>query len=434
MYALIDGNNFYVSCERVFRPDLRGRPVVVLSNNDGCAISRSNEAKALGVRMGAPWYQLRSLVQSHGLVALSANFALYGDMSDRMMSLLATLGAQQEVYSIDECFVDLAGVGGDLTQRGHRMREQLLQWVGIPSGVGIGPTKTLAKLANHIAKTTAHQPGRYPAQLAQVCNLSALSPAALQAVLAATRVSEIWGVGRRLGAQLETCGIHNALDLAQLDPTTVRRRWSVVLERTVRELQGVPCIALEGGGSGKQQIAVTRSFGQPVTALPDLEEAVTVFASRAAEKLRRQHGAAAQVMTYIRTSPFRQTPQYSRASMMPLQRPSSETGAIVRAALAGLRTAYRPGFSYAKAGVFLLDLQTGAVQQGELGFDDRELPNPHGARLSDVLDRLNQRYGQDTVFVASAGLGGLQRVWSMKQEHRSPRYTTCWEELPVARA
>lgn len=434
MYALIDGNNFYVSCERVFRPDLRGRPVVVLSNNDGCAISRSNEAKALGIKMGAPWYQLRPLVQSHGLVALSANFALYGDLSDRMMSLLATLGAQQEVYSIDECFVDLAGVGGDLTARGHRMREQLLQWVGIPSCVGIGPTKTLAKLANHIAKTTAHQPGRYPAQLAQVCNLGTLSPGALQAVLAATRVGEVWGVGRRLGAQLEACGVHSALDLAQLDPAAVRRRWSVVLERTVRELQGVPCVALEEGGSGKQQIAVTRSFGQPVTALPDLEEAVTVFASRAAEKLRRQHGAAAQVMTYIRTSPFRQTPQYSRTSMMPLQRPSSETGAIVRAALAGLRAAYRPGFSYAKAGVFLLDLQTDAAQQGELGLDEHELPNPHGARLSDVLDRLNQRYGQDTVFMASAGLGGARRVWSMKQEHRSPRYTTCWEELPVARA
>jgi len=431
MYALIDGNNFYVSCERVFRPDLRGRPVVVLSNNDGCAISRSNEAKALGIRMGAPWYQLRPLVQSHGLVALSANFALYGDMSDRMMSLLATLGAQQEVYSIDECFVDLAGVGGDLTARGHRMREQLLQWVGIPSCVGIGPTKTLAKLANHIAKTATYQPGRYPAQ---VCNLSALSPAALQAVLAATRVGEVWGVGRRLGAQLEACGIRSALDLAQLDPTTVRRRWSVVLERTVRELQGTASIELEEGGHGKRQIAVTRSFGQPVTALPDLEEAVTVFASRAAEKLRRQHGAAAQVMTYIRTSPFRQAPQYSRASVMPLQRPSGETGAIVRAALAGLRAAYRPGFSYAKAGVFLLDLQTGETQQGELGFEEREPVPRHGARLSDVLDRLNQRYGQDTVFVASAGLGGVQRVWSMKQEHRSPRYTTCWNELPVARA
>jgi len=420
-----------VSCERVFRPDLRGRPVVVLSNNDGCAISRSNEAKALGIRMGAPWYQLRPLVQSHGLVALSANFALYGDMSDRMMSLLATLGAQQEVYSIDECFVDLAGVGGDLTARGHRMREQLLQWVGIPSCVGIGPTKTLAKLANHIAKTATYQPGRYPAQ---VCNLSALSPAALQAVLAATRVGEVWGVGRRLGAQLEACGIRSALDLAQLDPTTVRRRWSVVLERTVRELQGTASIELEEGGHGKRQIAVTRSFGQPVTALPDLEEAVTVFASRAAEKLRRQHGAAAQVMTYIRTSPFRQAPQYSRASVMPLQRPSGETGAIVRAALAGLRAAYRPGFSYAKAGVFLLDLQTGETQQGELGFEEREPVPRHGARLSDVLDRLNQRYGQDTVFVASAGLGGVQRVWSMKQEHRSPRYTTCWNELPVARA
>jgi len=434
MYALIDGNNFYVSCERVFRPDLNGRPVVVLSNNDGCAISRSNEAKALGIRMGAPWYQIRPMTQSHGLVALSANFALYGDMSDRMMSLLAAWGPQQEVYSIDECFVDLSGMPGDLARHGHRLREQLLQWVGIPSGVGIGPTKTLAKLANHIAKTAEQQPGRYPAHLAQVCHLGALSAEALQTILAATAVDDVWGVGRRLGAQLGACGIHSALDLAQLDPTTVRRRWSVVLERTVRELQGTASIGLAADGRGKQQIAVTRSFGQPVTALPDLEEAVTVFASRAAEKLRRQHGAAAQVLTYIRTSPFRQAAQYSRSCVVPLQRPSADTAALVRAALAGLHAIYRPGFSYAKAGVLLLDLQAASVQQGEFGFEAHEPAPRHGARLSDVLDRLNRRYGQDTVFVASAGLGGAQRVWSMKQEHRSPRYTTCWDELPVARA
>lgn len=434
MYALVDGNNFYVSCERVFRPDLNGRPVVVLSNNDGCAISRSNEAKALGIRMGAPWYQIRPMVQSHGLVALSANFALYGDMSDRMMSLLAAWGPRQEVYSIDECFVDLAGMPGELTQHGHRLREQLLQWLGIPCGIGIGPTKTLAKLANLIAKTAELQPGRYPAHLAQVCHLGTLSAEALRTILAATEVGDVWGVGRRLSAQLGSCGIHSALDLAQLDPAAVRRRWSVVLERTVRELQGVASIELEEGGRGKRQIAVTRSFGQPVTALPDLEEAVTVFASRAAEKLRRQHSAAAQVMTYIRTSPFRQAAQYSRASVVPLPRPSNETGALVRAALAGLCTVYRPGFSYAKAGVLLLDLQAGTVQQGELGFEIDASAKPHDTRLGDVLDHLNRRYGQDTVFLASAGLGSARRVWSMKQEHRSPRYTTCWDEMPIARA
>ncbi len=434
MYALIDGNNFYVSCERVFRPDLNGRPVVVLSNNDGCAISRSNEAKALGIRMGAPWYQIRPMAQSHGLVALSANFALYGDMSDRMMSLLAAWGPRQEVYSIDECFVDLTGMPGELTQHGHHLREQLLQWLGIPCGIGIGPTKTLAKLANVIAKTAELQPGRYPAHLAQVCHLGALSQEALRDILAATEVGDVWGVGRRLSAQLGSCGIHSALDLAQLDPAAVRRRWSVVLERTVRELQGVASIELEESGSGKRQIAVTRSFGQPVTALSDLEEAVTVFASRAAEKLRRQHGAAAQVLTYIRTSPFRQAAQYSHSSVVPLQRPSADTAAIVRAALAGLRAVYRPGFSYAKAGVLLLDLQASSVQQAEFGFDADVPVHPQGGRLGKVLDRLNRRYGQDTVFLASAGLGGARRVWSMKQEHRSPRYTTCWKELPVAHA
>lgn len=434
MYALVDGNNFYVSCERVFRPGLNGRPVVVLSNNDGCAISRSNEAKALGIRMGAPWYQIRPMAQSHGLVALSANFALYGDMSDRMMSLLATLGPRQEVYSIDECFVDLGGVGGDLTERGHGMREQLLQWLGIPCGVGIGTTKTLAKLANLIAKTAERKPGRYPAHLANVCNLAALSREEQAALLAATEVGEVWGIGRRLGAQLGACGIHSALDLAQLDPASVRRRWSVVLERTVRELQGTASIELEEGGSGKRQIAVTRSFGQPVTALADLEEAVTVFASRAAEKLRRQHGAASQVLTYIRTSPFRQAPQYSRSSVTPLQCPSADTAALVRAALAGLRAVYRPGFSYAKAGVLLLDLQAAAAQQAAFGFAPGAEEPPDDPRLGHVLDRLNRRYGQDTVFMASAGLGGDARRWSMKQAHRSPRYTTCWDELPIARA
>jgi DNA polymerase V len=288
VYALVDGNNFYVSCERVFRPSLQGRPVVVLSNNDGCAIARSNEAKDLGIKMGAPWFQIKHLEDEAGLVALSANFTLYGDMSDRMMSLAAGLGPTQEVYSIDESFIGLEGVRGDLTERARKIRARINQWIGVPCGVGIAPTKTLAKLANHIAKTAERKPGSYPAELAQVCNLAALPASDLDAVLGATGVGEVWGVGPRIGAQLKEAGIHTVLDLMQLSPSTVRANWSVVLERTVRELQGQPCIGLDDAPAAKKEIACTRSFGHAVTELQPLIEAVSEFASRAAVKLRKQ--------------------------------------------------------------------------------------------------------------------------------------------------
>jgi DNA polymerase V len=433
MYALVDGNNFFVSCERVFRPDLRGRPVVVLSNNDGCAIARSNEAKALGIKMGAPWFKIRHMADTHGLVALSANFALYGDLSDRMMSLAAGLGPDQEIYSIDESFIDLAGVRGDLVARAYAIRARILQWVGIPCGIGIGATKTLAKLANHVAKTTERTPGSYPAHLAQVCNLAALAPAELAAVLGATAVQDVWGVGRRIGAQLEKIGVTTALHLARLDPALVRARWSVVLESTVRELQGTACFTLESAPARSQQIAYTRSFGQPVSDLPTLQEAVTEFASRAAEKLRTQRSLASQVLVYIRTSPFRQEPQYSQSIAMPLHRPSADTTALVGAALAGLQAIYRPGLQFAKAGVVLLDLQADPQHQGELALHAGALPADR-SRLMSALDGLNQRYGRGTVLLASAGLAGPQRTWVMKQQLRSPGYTTCWADLPVARA
>jgi DNA polymerase V len=242
MYALVDGNNFYVSCERVFRPSLQGIPVVVLSNNDGCAIARSNEAKALGIKMSAPWFQIKHLEGQVGLVALSANFPLYGDMSDRMMGLAAGLGPTQEIYSIDECFIGLDGVPGDLTKRSRAIRARINQWIGIPSGVGLGSTKTLAKLANYIAKTAEHKPGSYPSELAQVCNLAALPASDLDAVLKATEVGEVWGIGRQISKQLKDAGIHSVYDLVQISPSTIRSRWNVVLERTVRELQGQQCI------------------------------------------------------------------------------------------------------------------------------------------------------------------------------------------------
>ena len=448
MYALVDGNNFYVSCERIFRPSLNGIAAVVLSNNDGCAIARSNEAKALGIKMGAPWFQIRHLVESDGLVALSANFALYGDISDRMMSLAAGLGPTQEVYSIDESFIGLDGVRGDLVARSHKVRSRILQWVGIPCGIGIGATKTLAKLANHIAKTAERKPGVYPDHLAQVCNLAALAPAELQVVFEATDVGEVWGIGRRISQQLREGGIQTVQDLVRMDPATVRRAWSVVLERTVRELQGMPCIGLDDCPQPKKEIAYTRSFGRPVLDLAGLTEAVTEFASRAAEKVRQQHSLASEVMVFVRTSPFRQDAQYSRSVVVPMVRPVADTGAIVQAAVLGLRAIYRDGFKYAKAGVMLLELQPDSVRQGELdwgevgdqgdggnGGDGGSLAQQEDkTRLMSALDSINQRFGKGTMKMASAGLDGDRRVWSMKQERRTPAYTTCWADIPVARA
>ena len=432
MYALVDGNNFFVSCERVFRPSLNGRPVVVLSNNDGCAIARSNEAKALGIKMGAPWFQIRHMAESDGLVALSANFALYGDLSDRMMSLAAGLGMTQEIYSIDESFIDLTGVRGDLVERSHKIRSRILQWVGIPCGIGIGSTKTLAKLANHVAKTAERKPGSYPAQLAQVCDLATLTSDELTTVLAATPVNEVWGVGRQITKQLTQAGIHTVLDLVKLDPAMVKRRWSVMLERTVRELQGMPCIDLDHAPAPKQEIACTRSFGHPVTELKDLGEAVTEFASRAAQKLRKQSSTTSQVLVFIRTSPFRKDPQYSRSTTVPLRRPSADTAVIIQAALAGLKAIYQPGFNYAKAGVMMLNLQSDTVQQGELDLEADDTKDR--SQLMSALDGINDRYGRGTVLMASAGLEGDKRVWAMKQERRTPGYTTRWEDMPVARA
>jgi DNA polymerase V len=432
MYALVDGNNFYVSCERVFRPDLIRHPVVVLSNNDGCAIARSNEAKALGIAMGAPWFKISHLADSDELVALSANFALYGDLSDRMMSLAAGLGPKQEIYSIDESFVELAGVRGNLVERSFEIRARILQWVGIPCCIGIGQTKTLAKLANHVAKTAERKPGLYLDKLAQVCNFADLTAEEFSEVLAKTPVNEVWGVGRRITAQLNEGGIITALDLARLDTATVRRKWSVVLERTVRELQGVSCIELEDAPAAKKEIACTRSFGQPITELSDLIEAVTHFASRAAEKLRKQGSAAHQVICFARTSPFRKELQYSRSIHVPLRRPTADTGALVAAAVAGMKAIYRPGFQFAKAGVMLIDLQPDTVQQGELNLQNDGAPDR--SKLMGTIDGLNRRYGKGSVLVASAGLAGERRAWTMKQERRTPCYTTNWNDLAVVRA
>ena len=430
-FALIDGNNFYVSCERAFRPALEGRPVIVLSNNDGCAIARSNEAKALGIKMGHPWFQVRQAWPDAGITALSANFALYGDMSSRLMGIAAGLGPDQEVYSIDETFIGLAGMPGDLVRRSRAVRARILQWTGLPTCVGIGPTKTLAKLANHIAKSAERKPGSYPAELAAVCNLGSLPASHLDAIMAATEVGEVWGIGPRIADQLRVLGVRTVLDAARLDPATVRRRWSVVLERTIRELQGQPCIGLEQAPPAKQQIACTRSFGQPVTELAPMVQAVSEFAARTGEKLRAQGGRAGQVLVFAHTSPFRPGRSYSKAITLSLRRPSSNTLDLVATATRGMRAIFKPGFDFMKAGVMLLDLVPEGQEQRELPLDD---DGEASERLMGAVDAINDRYGQGSIRVASAGVQVKKREFEMRQQLRTPRYTTRWDELPVARA
>ena len=430
MFALVDGHNFYVSCERLFRPSLLGHPVIVLSSNDGCAIARSEEAKALGIKMGMPWFEIQRNLRGAGVVALSANFALYGDMSGRVMSVAAGLGPTQEVYSIDECFIGLHGMRGDMTARGEAVRQRIRQWIGIPCGIGIGRTKTLAKLANYVAKTADRKPGSYPADLAHVCNLEALPQSDRDAVLQATELGDVWGIGRRIGDQLRAAGLSNALDVARLDPAMVRRRWNVVLERTVRELQGFACIELEDEPPPRKEIACTRSFGYPVRALKDLAEAVTDFVSRAAEKLRAQDHHACRVLVFIHTSPFRRgEPQYSKAITVPLRLPTSDTAQLVRAALHGLRAIYREGYNFSKAGIHLLELEPANVEQKELPLDE----SPHGRdELMTAMDRINAKYGHGSLYLASAGTAGARREWLTRRSLKTPEYTTRLADLPVA--
>jgi len=432
LFALIDGNNFYVSCERVFRPDLQGKPVIVLSNNDGCAVSRSDEAKALGIKMGEPYFRIRQEFSDAGIVALSSNYPLYGDMSSRMMSLSAGLGHRQEVYSIDESFIDLSGIRGNLVSRAQIVRQRIRVGLGLPTAVGIGPTKTLAKLANHIAKCAARKPGSYPPEFAHVCDLAALPESDIDALFCVTPVGEVWGIGRRIGAQLQAAGIATVSDFIDLPPSLVRSRWSVQLERTVRELQGQPCLGMDDGVASKKQIACTRSFGHPVTTMVELRQAVTEFSTRAAQKLRQAKCHAGELLVFIHTSPFRKTAQYSNAVVVPLRRPTADTAVLVASALIGLRAIYRDGYLFAKAGVMMLELTDASHSQGELDFSE-DLPRAR-QRLMHAVDSINDRFGRGQIRLASAGEASRPRDWVMRQDMQTPRYTTRLADLPVVHA
>jgi len=419
-FALVDGNNFYVSCERVFNPRLEGRPVVVLSNNDGCAVARSAEVKALGVKMGTPWFQMQGLAKRHGIIALSSNYELYADMSNRMMSVLATFSPEQEIYSIDECFLGLDGFERmDSLAYGQTIRQRVRHWVGIPVCVGMASTKTLAKLANHCAKKgLAGHDG--------VCDFACLSETERAALFRSLPVDEVWGVGRRLAAQLAERGIRTVEALRQADPATLRRSFSVVLERTRAELNGVSCLTLEDVSPPRQQIQSSRSFGQYVHDLPSLEEAVASYVSMAAEKLRRQHSLAGMLQVYLRTNPHRtDAPQYQQGLTVPLPTPTDDTLRLITVARWALKKIYRPGYAYQKAGVVLMNLCDAGTVQGDL-FSNRQ-DNP---RLMQAMDRINATWGRGTLRSAAEG---IDKEWTMKREKKSPAYTTRWDQLPEAR-
>lgn len=417
VFALVDCNNFYASCEKLFRPDLKDTPVVVLSNNDGCVVARSREAKLLGIKMGVPVFQIKAEMQRHGILAFSSNYALYADLSSRVMRTLEEMAPRVEVYSIDEAFLDLTGIESaiSLVEFGQQVRERIGHWIGITVCVGIAPTKTLAKLANHAAK-------KYPATQGVV---DLTNPDRQRRLLALVPVDDVWGVGRRLSKRLNALGITTALDLANASPRAIRDQFSVVLERTVRELNGESCIELEEIPPIKKQIVCSRSFGVKVTHFELLREAVCEYATRATEKLRKEQQQAKVLTVFIRTSPFKDNePQYSNSASGELLIPSCDTRDFIELANHLLKRIWKDGFRYAKAGVMLSDFYDPGMFQPGL-FDDVSTRS-NSQQLMSVLDTINQS-GAGKVFFAGQG---TKKDWSMKREHLSPAYTTRWDQLP----
>jgi DNA polymerase V len=419
VFALADCNNFYVSCERVFQPSLEGRPVVVLSNNDGCVIARSDEAKALGFAMGDPYHLNKEKLTGHDVAVFSSNYALYGDMSRRVMDTLGTFSPEVECYSIDEAFLNLAGFERrGLTEYARLIQATVRRHTGIPLSIGIGPTKTLAKIANHLAKAQPETGGVYE-----------LSEVEVDHALASVEVGEVWGVGPRWAAWLEGQGLTTALDLKRADSKAIRRKMTVVGERLIYELNGRSCLPLELVVPPRKGITVFRSFGQILTALQPIKEALVSFVGRAGEKLRCQQLMTGQVIVFVTTNRFSSTqPFYANSATVTLSYPTDFTPDLVEAAAQLLETLYRPGLHYQKCGVMLLDLSPVTQVQADL-FDTRDRAREDW--LMRALDSLNTEYGTRTVCVGN--IGGKRPAWAMRQAFRSPRYTTNWRELPVVR-
>ncbi|EIK6010488.1 Y-family DNA polymerase, partial [Salmonella enterica] len=413
MYALADVNSFYASCEKVFRPDLRNKPVVVLSNNDGCVIARSPEAKRLGIKMGVPWFQLKMAQFPEPVIAFSSNYALYASLSNRVMVHLEEMAPRVELYSIDEMFLDVRGIDSciDFEDFGRQLREHVRNGTGLTIGVGMGPTKTLAKSAQWASK-------EWP-QFGGVLALTTGNPRRTGKLLSLQPVEEIWGVGRRISRKLSTMGITTALQLARANPAFIRKNFNVVLKRTVRELNGESCISLEEAPSPKQQIICSRSFGERVTTYEALRQAICQHAERAAEKLRGERQFCRHIAVFVKTSPFAvNEAYYGNAASEKLLLPTRDTRDIIRAAVKALDSIWLDGHRYAKAGVMLNDFTPSGVSQ--LNLFDEDQPRAHSDELMKVLDRINHS-GKGKIWFAGRGIAP---EWQMKRDMLSPAYTT----------
>lgn len=420
--GLFDAKNFYCECERSHNIALRSIPLVVLSNNDGCPVSRSDEAKALGIKMSDPWFMYKDLARKYGVVAMSSNYPFYADMSTRFMRILKRFCPDQEIYSIDECFLDLTSFTKiDLTEYSHEICQTVLKGLDLPVRAGIGSTKTLAKLANHCAKKRPEFNG--------VCNFNAMSSEAVEQVMAETEIGDLWGVGKKLAPKLIDMRINTVLDLKNADPKRMREQFSVLMEKAILELNGVMCLELEDFPPPRKEIMNSKSFGRPVTDLEELHEAVTAYMTRAAEKLRKQKSAAGCVRVFIQTSRFRpEAERYGDSILIPMPTPTDDTRRLVTVALWALKKIYVPGYKYAKAGIMLSELVP--LEGVQTDLFSKVQSDPKSDKVMATMDAINSRWGKSTIKLASEGKA---KAWTMRQENKSPCWTTRWEDLPVIR-
>jgi len=421
IFALIDCNSFYASCEKVFDPALKDKPVVVLSNNDGCIVALSKEAKILGIQRGTPLFKCEDIISKHDVKVFSSNYALYGDMSRRVMETLAMFSPDIEVYSIDEAFMSLDGFDAkyDLTQYARKIKYTVEKWTGLPVSIGLGTTKTLAKLANDVAKKTPEHKG--------VFNL--YNNPQFDEILKKVPVSDIWGIGGRYAKLLIGNGISTAYQLKCAPDIWIKKYMKITGLFTVRELRGEACISLAEVEQSKKGILCSRSFGRHVESIEDLSEAVSTYATRAGEKLRAQDSVASFISVFLSTNPYTDTAQYSNIASSELPSPTASTPELIKHALMNLRRIYRPGFIYKKAGVYLTGIQNADAVQLNIFKPQSEASKNEG--LMRAIDKINRSFGRDTVKFASSG---ITQGWGMRQLRKSPRYTTQWSDIPVVKA
>ncbi len=413
--ALVDCNNFFVSCERVFRPDLSDKPVIVLSSNDGCVISRSNEAKALGIRMGEPWFKIRHLPRYRNVTVFSSNFSLYSDLSNRVKNILMKFSPLHESYSIDESFLDLTGFE-NIRNHSHKIRETILKETGIPVCVGIGPTKTLAKLANYVAKKNPKSKG--------IFIYNTLDENQKMRLLCHIPIREVWGIGRHLDKSLTDLGIVTADQLRYMDHRMIRAKYGITLERLILELNGIPCLALAEVELPNKQILSSRSFGINITDIQDLQNAIAFHATKVARELRKQKSMAKLVHLFLSTNQHnKNVPQYHPYMTLPFPVPTNDTIEISRYAITGLKQIYRKGYKYRKAGLCVTEL----VNDSEHNMDMFANTSKHQDQVMKVMDEINGRFGHGTIRIS---INDTVRTWAPKHENISPAYTSCWNEIP----